>query len=630
MKLIDATKRVLSKVFVPLRKNGAFFIFMYILGMVCTYAVLPDYPGFHAYEFAPHELFADLYVLCLLLTILPERLRTWTRNILYVIAYSVAIVDVYCFVKFDSTITPTMLLLVGETNSQEAGEFLASYLTPDIIFSRLGWVLLVLFVHIAWGLSRKELKRFGSHVYDKIRNKKLSCLLRHTDYRSWLMPFVGAVTAVLLCWSIAVCIENKRAYIRLLSYNNIGDVEHELTEPTRAKQYQPVYRLIFSIYANKLTARQIDKLVAGIDNVSVDSCTFRSPNIVLIIGESYNRSHSQLYGYEKETTPRQTARAKKGDLVPFTDVVAPWNLTSFVFKHLFSLYVTNDKGEWCDYPLFPELFRKAGYHVTFITNQFLPQAKEAVYDFSGGFFLNNPKLSSEMFDTRNKKLYYFDEGLLKDYDRLKTENKEHNLTIFHLKGQHVDYRTRCPKSKQKFKKEDYDRPDLTPRQRQIIAYYDNAVLYNDSIVDQIIQRFENDDAIVLYVPDHGEECYGKGAGMHGRQHSAKITARLAREEFEIPMWIYCSPKYITSHPDMFEAIKAAKDKPYMSDAIPHLLLYIAGINTGHYRERLNVISPNYDLKRSRILKHEADYDELMRKDKAEFDTRKMIDYQTEQ
>ena len=50
------------------------------------------------------------------------------------------------------------------------------------------------------------------------------------------------------------------------------------------------------------------------------------------------------------------------------------------------MHVVGQKGEWCDYPLFPQLFRKAGYHVSFITNQFLPQAKEAVYDFSGGFF----------------------------------------------------------------------------------------------------------------------------------------------------------------------------------------------------------------------------------------------------
>ena len=99
---------------------------------------------------------------------------------------------------------------------------------------------------------------------------------------------------------------------------------------------------------------------------------------MLIIGESYNRHHSSQYGYTMPTTPRQQKLERQGRLVKYTDVVSPWNLTSFVFKQLFSMYSVGDKGEWCDYPLFPELFRKAGYHVTFITNQFLPKAKEAV------------------------------------------------------------------------------------------------------------------------------------------------------------------------------------------------------------------------------------------------------------
>ena len=43
---------------------------------------------------------------------------------LYVVFYAVALTDVYCFVKFDSTLTPTMLLLVGETDEREAGEAL--------------------------------------------------------------------------------------------------------------------------------------------------------------------------------------------------------------------------------------------------------------------------------------------------------------------------------------------------------------------------------------------------------------------------------------------------------------------------------------------------------------------------
>ena len=80
-------------------------------------------------------------------------------------------------------------------------------------------------------------------------------------------------------------------------------------------------------------------------------------------------------GYDVDTNPRQRKLEKQGRLIKFTDVVSPWNLTSFVFKNIFSMHVVGQKGEWCDYPMFPELMRKAGYHVTFITNQFLSQAK---------------------------------------------------------------------------------------------------------------------------------------------------------------------------------------------------------------------------------------------------------------
>ena len=203
----------------------------------------------------------------------------------------------------------------------------------------------------------------------------------------------------------------------MFSMDTIGSVEHELTTKDCAQFYLPVYRLAFSIFSNELASQQIGRLIEAKDKMQVDSCSFKSPNIVLIIGESYGKHHSQQYGYFMPTTPRQIKLQKTGLLVPFSDVVSPWNLTSFVFKNVFSLHVVGEKGEWCDYPLFPELFRKAGYHVTFITNQFLPKAKQAVYDFSGGFFLNHPELSKAMFDSRNTRLYRFDRGLLDDYDK---------------------------------------------------------------------------------------------------------------------------------------------------------------------------------------------------------------------
>lgn len=609
MKILNQAGRVFTNIFKPIRGNAAFFVFMYVLGIVCTYAVVPDKRGYHAWPLAPYELFFDVSILCVVLWLLPYKISLWAKRVIYFLFYLLVVVDVYCFVKFDTTITPTMLLLVGETDSREATEFLESYLTPDVVFSRLGWVLLVMVVHIIWAQVWRNRKKCLAWIKAKWNFDLKNAVRWHLAE-----PWLGLIMLVLFVVSAANCIADKVAFLRLMSYDNIGQVEHELTKKEKAQLYLPGYRLMFSIYANELTAKQVNKLVDNIDKAKVDSCSYRSRNIVLIIGESYNRHHAGLYGYDKNTTPRQARRAQKGELIPFSDVVAPWNLTSFVFKYLFSLYTVGDKGEWCDYPLFPELFRKAGYHVTFLTNQFLPQAKEAVYDFSGGFFLNNPLLSSAMFDTRNTRLYRYDAGLLADYDRLRNQNRDNNLIIFHLKGQHVDYRTRFPLDRRHFNPEDYDRPDLKEKELRVLADYDNAILYNDSIVDQIIKRFEDEDAIVVYVPDHGEECYEGDVHFYGRMHSTEITARLAREEFDIPFWIWCSHKYMVGHPSLFNDIVKSKNRRYMTDALPHLLLYLAGIQTPYYRSDLNVIGDEYNENRPRILKNTTDYDKLDVKD----------------
>ena len=592
----------------PISANPRFFVFAYLLGCVSAWATLPDARGAKLYDNLYLELFLDTYVLSVVLAVLPRKIMVWVRGLVYFALYASAVVDVYCFVKFQSTLTPTMLLLVGETDSREAGEFLRSCVSPDILMSNVGWVLALMLLHVLLSLGL----RFPHFIPRRQREALRSIGLRADRLARRAMPAAAVAVAALLVASVCTSAHNKAAIHKLMTGRTIGEVEHTLTEDRHAVLYQPMYRLVFSVYANTLTAKQIDRLVATADKVRVDSCSFRSPNIVLIIGESYNRHHSSQYGYVMPTTSRQTRLEKKGRLVKYTDVVSPWNLTSFVFKHLFSMYTVGDRGEWCDYPLFPELFRKAGYHVTFITNQFLPKAKEAVYDFSGGFFLNNPKLSAAQFDTRNTKLHQYDEDLLADYDELKGQNTDNNLIIFHLLGQHVAYRQRSPKDRKLFHGDDYKelKPNLNARERQILADYDNAILYNDSVVTEIVHRFENDDAIVIYVPDHGEECYEGDMHFFCRLHSAKVDARLAHAEFDIPMWIWCSRKYIRRRPEVFREVMAARNRRYMTDALPHMLLYLAGISCPDYRERLNLLSPDYDESRPRILKGVADYDKL--------------------
>ena len=598
----------LGGLFVPIEKNGAFFVFMFVLGYLCTQLeIMPYYlrdRGAKPYELSVPELFLDIYVVCVMLTWIPRKVRIFVKTLLCVLFYGVAIVDMYCYERFESTLTPTMLMLVSETTPQEAGEFLTGYLSWDVIKSQVGWVLLLILIHILWTVLRC---RLGNIRQDMILPKVNTAVI--TGFKAIL----SLVVAWFLYVSISQTWDNKEAMHRMFSYDTVGQVEHELTRKDQANLYVPIYRLAFSIYANHLASHQLVQLEAASEKIQIDSCSYRVPNIVLVIGESYNKHHSQLYGYNKPTTPFQKEMAEQGCLVPFTDVVAPWNLTSFVFKHVLSLHVIGDSGEWCDAPLFPEVFRKAGYHVTFITNQFQSKAKEAVYDFSGGFFLNNPEMSQRQFDTRNTTLYQCDDGVLKAYDKLKTKD-EHNLVILHLMGSHVEYRARYPQPARRFfTPQNANRPELSVKQRYILSDYDNSVRYNDSIMNAITQRFIDKDAVVIYMPDHGEEIFDGSPFMYGRMHGANIDYRLARNEMEIPFWIWGSPQYIKNHSYCWQAIQQAKNRPMMTDVLPHLLLYLGGISTPAYHPEYNVIAPEYDTRRPRILKGTTDYNTLKKK-----------------
>lgn len=97
-------------------------------------------------------------------------------------------------------------------------------------------------------------------------------------------------------------------------------------------------------------------------SIRIDSCTYTSPNIIVVIGESFNRHHSSLYGYELETNPRLS---KLENLVVFSDVITPVNLTSEAFKNFLSVSSLRENVEWFEAPLFPAIFLKNGYNVIF-------------------------------------------------------------------------------------------------------------------------------------------------------------------------------------------------------------------------------------------------------------------------
>ena len=127
------------------------------------------------------------------------------------------------------------------------------------------------------------------------------------------------------------------------------------------------------------------------------------------------------------------------------------------------------------------------------------------------------------------------------------------------------------------------------------------------MLDSILTIYEHENAIVLFVADHGEEAFDE-LPIQGRLFQ-EPTPQQAHYEFEVPMWIWCSECYRQNHPTVIKNLMLAQDKPFLTDAIPQILLSLADISCRWKNVTRNLLSPTYHSKR-RIIVGNVDYDEL--------------------
>lgn len=579
----------------PISNNLSFFFFLYVLGILTT--LLETWGlGYAIPKFNFLSWIMDVYILCVLLEVVPKRIKLICRIIIFLIAYILSIVDIFCVDTFSAKIGPEIVNVILETNTQESSEFVDKYVNLGLLNSELILIFLLLIIHILFELDAFGLRSFV-HSY-----------IRQSVFVKRIRTVIEIVTLFLVMFSFFFCLKSRVKLVQLMGTTDIKKVDRYVSN---FSENTPFNNLLFSLKMRQLASLGLNTLKETQDSVKIDSCDYTSSNIVLIIGESYIKCHSQLYGYQLSTTPRQLSRVQmssNGCLIPFTDVISPSNLTSIVFKNVLSLHSIEDKTDWANYPLFPVLFRRSGFNVTFITNQFVKELNTDIFNVSGGLFINNAKLSEAQFDYRNAKTHQYDLDILSDYDSLKAFNGDYQLTIFHLAGQHIDFNKRSPSNFKKFSIADYaNRKQLNNSEKQLVADYDNATYYNDYVVDSILKKFEREDVVIIYMPDHGEECFDELQRM-GRLPVGHYSPEVLRQEYRIPFWIWCSNRYIENHPTIFEQIRKSSERPFMTDDLSHLLLYLAGIRCKYYDEKRCLISDSFNYKRKRLIDGKVDYD----------------------
>lgn len=329
------------------------------------------------------------------------------------------------------------------------------------------------------------------------------------------------------------------------------------------------------------------------------TCREGEADVVLIVGESFNRHMSNLYDGKYNTNPRLKALEKEGSLFVFNDVVASDNGTTQNFKQFLSPVAVDDSCSWCDAPLFPFILRRCGYNVVFYSNQYAGMEMDKEFNASMGFF-NAPDIGPYIFDHHNHRTYNYDMQLIDAYreNRNKIESAKRNFVIFHLLGQHIIYGERYPKEFTMFDGSNVkSHLPLNNEQRSMVADYLNATLYNDYIVESIIHMFSDRNAIVIYFSDHGDEVYNFRM-QQGRTDMKTDDPRAMRNQLDIPFLIYVSPRYAASHQHTVEQIRKSVDRPFMTDNLPQVIFDLLGVSTAYYKPGRSVINDEY-----RPLKH---------------------------
>lgn len=504
--------------------------------------------------------------------------KTWVKTIIYVFSVALLATDTFLHHVFHIYIQPFMVMLIGETNHQEAGEFFGTFvLSRGGLFTLLTIAFAITFIIVA----------------ERFRCKTSQYIFSHHSLRTAIKAFSCAV----VLWGGC----QMETYYKIISSNNIDDA------PITGDIFpnDSFTRLVYSLTSIPLMHNQIEQAINttihDTDKPSISNNT-DSLDVVFVIGESYIKTHAGIYGYPLNTTPNMIKEQKEHRLFAFTDVVSPIGSTSHAMKNMLSVNDLLSKEDWNQRPLFPSLFKKANFKVFFWDNQL--NDSTSFYAFTLNSLIFDKTIKHACYDQTNRPLMGYDGALIDDFFKNKQPDGKNNLVIFHLWGQHVDANSRFPHTRQ-FERFTYkDIPNkakyLDNAKRQDIANYDNATLYNDYVIGKIFNLYRNKNAVVVYLSDHGEEEYDY-RDSKGRKHCSKEqTPQWLKYVNCVPFVIWCSDSYQAKHPEVVKEISNALHRPFMTDQVSQVLFHLAGMRSRYHKPANDILSPCYKA-RKRIL-----------------------------
>lgn len=517
--------------------------------------------------------------------------RIWVRWLWYILLLSIYAISCFLAANFEMKICPTLITLLVETNEREAGEFMSVYF-----------------------LTATSIK-----VYVKIAIYIAIIVFLELGYRKYYLERIKRFRSV--CVSIVIMFLLFAGIIRWSQYSDYFNINKPDDEDALDFPASDIYtRLFCSLCIESKQSSVIERAIDVSLNAGKATTVYEksdSLNVIFVIGESFIKSHASLYGYPLVTTPNLQLQKEKGNLFAFTDVITPYNYTSMSVKNMMSCNSLGESEKWFDCPYFPVLFKNAGYNVYFWSNQH-EATDGSVYEYALSSYLYNQKFSDSVYEKTNAKPLEYDGLLVDDFKKscIDSLKSPQNLFLFHLSGQHTVFTSRFPQTEEhkRFTIKDIhkEEPYINKTKLQYIADYDNAILYGDGVLAQMMQLFADRNAVLVFLSDHGEEVYDYRDRM-GRSYTDKVDSLYLRYQYEIPFVIWCSDRFKRNYPDVVNNIQEAVTKPFMIDNVCQLLFHLGGLQSDYYYPERDVLSKEYVPKERIIRGGEINYDGYFKK-----------------
>lgn len=509
---------------------------------------LPSLPYIYA-QFSKHTLLSIVALvqravfgaalISLIIMLMPNKFIKRTLMVVVTIFASVSFVlDFFAVYQYQHPFNSGMLDIALSTNSNEVHEYLGQYVTSGFLGYLAGVTIIVAIVLI---------------VVKKI--------IRRWNVQRFIAVIIGLLLLVNVVDMLRLGLEQYKQHIITI------------TSPLKLIQ------IIKDTYTNIKHYETYEARVLN-NTVKVIKDDSDIPYVVFILGESTSRNHMSLYGYYLKTNPLLEKRKETGGLYVFTDVVSHHSHTLQVMRELFTFYRRTDTDEWYNHNNLFDILKQTDYKTAWLSNQ------ESVGIFSLDKFYSRRcdyRHFTDVRESRDKAA--FPDGVLlpavKDIPQ-----GEKNFILIHLMGTHGAYDNRYPKEYDVFQADDEDKGG-DDEKRRIRAQYDNAVLYNDYIVDTLIENFADKDAIVIYVSDHADEVY------EDRDFAGHTESMGTKHMIEIPCIIYTTQTFAQKRPQLVDRIARATDRPFMTDDMIHMLLDIMSIETPEYDPHKSLINDDF-------------------------------------